>query len=384
MPILNKGINSIPTIHIQDMVNIIERIIHRIPQDNYIFAVDRTKNRSLKNIIQSISTGCGNSKIISISSNEIGNYNKYPFEELGIDIHVKTSKVFDDVKDDDEEEEDFEKRKFQWHCEFGIPENSEKLRLEFTQYNDLKPVKLLITGPPGSGKTSIAEKLALFYNIPRIGVKDIIHYAKNLPENDDMIEEINTAIEEEKDKEVARLEEIESKKKNPKEINREEIKEHIPDEILNKVLRKLLKNNLYRNRGYILDNYPKTFNQAKIAFMEEDQEKAEDDPERIYVNKEILPNSLIKLDIQNDEVLFERFMIKKEDELINTHYNKADMERRIGSYRTNNESIYGEYSLNDFFKQKGLDDIILNGELEFDSLVSKAKLYIERVNLFSF
>ena len=55
------------------------------------------------------------------------------FAELSIDIKVKPSKIFNDERKDDEEDEAFEKRKFQWHCEFGIPENAEKLRREFNE-----------------------------------------------------------------------------------------------------------------------------------------------------------------------------------------------------------------------------------------------------------
>jgi hypothetical protein len=109
----NFGKNSIPTIHVYDLVNAIKRIADRKPSIRYIFAVDKTKSRQLKRIITAISKSVGNGKIeVTEDRTKIPSY-----DYLNIDIRVKTSKIFDDVKGDDEEEEDFLKRCFKWHCE---------------------------------------------------------------------------------------------------------------------------------------------------------------------------------------------------------------------------------------------------------------------------
>ncbi len=75
------------------------------------------------------------------------------YEELSIDLKMKTTKLLLDKKTDDEEDEAFEKRQFKYHCEFGIPEKIEKLRREFNAL---------------SGKTYIGEKLSKYFNIPHI------------------------------------------------------------------------------------------------------------------------------------------------------------------------------------------------------------------------
>ena len=54
IPIINEGSNFIPTIHILDLVKVIKRIIDRKPEQRYIFACDRTKNPTMKNILKSI------------------------------------------------------------------------------------------------------------------------------------------------------------------------------------------------------------------------------------------------------------------------------------------------------------------------------------------
>ena len=118
LPIIGPGKNSIPTIHILDLIALLERIIYSLPKQQYIFAVDRTKDRSLRNIIGSISKGTGNGTVKHFPETQSYSDDEIPNAlDLLINIKVKTSKIFDDEKLDDEEEEDFEKRKFKWHCE---------------------------------------------------------------------------------------------------------------------------------------------------------------------------------------------------------------------------------------------------------------------------
>jgi SpoVK/Ycf46/Vps4 family AAA+-type ATPase len=101
--------------------------------------------------------------------------------------------------------------KFKWHCEFGIEENLEKLRKEFTWYRNLNPVKILITGPPASGKTYISEKLSKYYNLPVYNIKSLIEIGENLPESDPLGKEIKVKIEELRDKMMKEFEQSHNK-----------------------------------------------------------------------------------------------------------------------------------------------------------------------------
>ena len=146
MPIIGEGGNFLPTIHILDLVQIIRRIIEKKPIINYIFACDKTKNPTMKNIIRSISKGIGSIDIKNLTEFDIDEIDIPNFNELNIDIQIKSSKITEND--------------FKWHCEKGIPENMDLLRQEFNLYRGIKPIKIIISGPPCGGKTYIAKKIA--------------------------------------------------------------------------------------------------------------------------------------------------------------------------------------------------------------------------------
>lgn len=53
-----------------------------------------------------------------------------------------------------EEADDIRKKnQFQWHAQKGILKSIEVLNQEFNRFRGLNPVKIMISGPPASGKT---------------------------------------------------------------------------------------------------------------------------------------------------------------------------------------------------------------------------------------
>jgi adenylate kinase len=378
LPVVGEGKNSIPTIHILDLVGLIKRIIEKKPVAKYIFAVDRTKNRSLKNIILNISRSTGSGLIEHV---DFPDSNIPAHAELSINVKVKTSKVFEDVKGDDEDQEDFEKRCFKWHSEFGIPGKLEELREEFNLYRNLKPLKILITGPPASGKTFLAERLSKFYNIPHIRIKDIVEYGKTL--TDELGEEIKLKTDELRERLIEEMEAAEKKNKGKKkpvtdQIDKTQLQPRLPDDLIIKLLKRKLKENLCRNRGYILDGYPRNFEVCNSTFVEIDENKPEEDPTKYTLLKEILPNAVIKLEHATDDFLKGRIKAMPEFNVTGTHYNEEGMNRRLNSYKTQNESIKGDPSLVDFFFKKKVDVLPLDCRRSEVELLDQAKIFAER------
>ena len=289
----------------------------------------------MSNIIKKISKGVGNGLIENLNVDKDAKLKeKIPhYAELSIDIKEKPSKIFNDERRDDEEDEAFEKRKFQWHCEFGIPENIEKLRQEFNQHRGIHNLKVLITGPPGSGKTYLSEKLSKFFNIPHFKINDIIEWGKTF--TDELGEEIKAKIEEITNN-VKEAEENYMKRPNKKKtdlpLDTSQMSK-LSDEIVIKILRKKFATNICRNRGYILVGYPKGYKNAFNLFNEDtDEAKTPDDHTKYKILEEIMPNIIIRIDNCDDAFIKER-MKKLKDVNGDPNVIQRRLDRRLKTYK---------------------------------------------------
>jgi len=175
LPFIGSGDNLIPTIHVIDLARLVRRIVAEVPENYYIFAVDRTKKPTQKRLVKAISKGIGTGDSESIELDSV--IDEDWAEYFNVNIKIKTSPVFKDGEPP-EDAEDPEAAalalKFPWHCEKGIIGNSRILNDEFNKYRSLDPVKIFVSGPPASGKSHYAQKLSEYYNIPHITVKDAV------------------------------------------------------------------------------------------------------------------------------------------------------------------------------------------------------------------
>lgn len=78
-------------------------------------------------------------------------------------------------------------------------------------------------------------------------------------------DEIRKKAEEIKDQTVADYDK--TKKKKDPELDRNTIKVRLPDEILYKLVRLQMSTAACRNKGFILDGYPRNINDAKHIFL---------------------------------------------------------------------------------------------------------------------
>lgn len=182
---------------------------------------------------------------------------------------MKTSDAFKDgepPEDAEDPEEAAKALKFNWHCEKGVIDNALKLNIEFNENRGLNPVKIFISGPPASGKSYYAKLLAKYYNIPHIHVKELVDRAMEMAKieegGSELVEEIKAKVEELRDAMVAQIEESRPEDAEPEEIDREKLAIRLPDDLLYKLLKIRLNENACRNRGYILDGYPRNFKDA--------------------------------------------------------------------------------------------------------------------------
>ena len=372
MPLIGECENHIPTIHVLDLIHTIKRVINLKPDINYIFACDKTKNPSMRNILNCISKGIGGIESKVINDFNLNNINMPQYAELSIDLRIKSSPIMEDEpRRPKEDKEDYEERKFQWHCEYGIPENIDILREEFNLYRDLKPIKIIITGPPYGGKSTIAKMISEKYKIIHLTIDKICDWAKN--EKGELGEEVKKQNEEIEENLKKAMEEYEHKKKkktdppfDPSLFNK------YPDDFLAKIIKKRLSVGECVSKGYILENYPKSYNDCISLYSENNLENKEGN-----INKDLLPDSVLIINNYTEESLKEKLKMKYNDysERANELDNK--FKRRLGKYKQleeiNDENkkllteFYKENNINLFFIEE--QNIIPNSEEENKKII---------------
>jgi adenylate kinase len=150
-----------------------------------------------------------------------------------------------------------------------------------------------------------------------------------------LAEEIKGKLEELRDAEVEKIETERAEKdygdEEPPEIDRNALPIRIPDEFLYTLLRQRLQENDCRNRGYILDGFPRTYKDTQNIFLirkkqfdpetgeemdPEDEPELEEGEEKDYSGFEkdesIFPSSVIIMK-QKDQFLINRVKNLKED-----------------------------------------------------------------------
>ena len=59
LPYIGGGDNRVPTIHVIDLSRLVRKIVHKLPDQKYVFAVDWTKKPTQKWLVTAISKGIG-------------------------------------------------------------------------------------------------------------------------------------------------------------------------------------------------------------------------------------------------------------------------------------------------------------------------------------
>lgn len=224
--------------------------------------MDRS-HTSQKTLVQAIASGLSTGKVAtidrmdeSILTNQIGNGN--------INIEV----VLADMKFEAEYVHNLE---FEWVAENGISEAFERVRSEYVLARNLRPLRIFVHGPPASGKTYYSEKLAKQYYLSHIKIGDIINEALN--RNDEWSEKMKKSLADQanaktKAKKKALQQQQQSistkagssSKKKQQQLLKEYDTPRIPPTLLTKIVKLKLRSPSCRNKGFILDGFPRYSN----------------------------------------------------------------------------------------------------------------------------
>jgi adenylate kinase len=135
-------------------------------------------------------------------------------------------------------------------------------------------------GPPGSGKTHYSRKIAQEYYLPHVTIKDAINEVLEGPPS-----EIKQRIQKTIDDSQAQAK---TQKKKPKKTNKKKKKggkagddderPRLPTDLLTLIMQKKLQTAPCRNKGFVLDGYPRTREEAEALFMKQADAAEDEDP----------------------------------------------------------------------------------------------------------
>ncbi|XP_042721852.1 adenylate kinase 7 [Lagopus leucura] len=321
IPVFGNGNNYIPTIHVHDLAGVLQNIADHRPRFHYILAVDESMH-TFQELIKCISKNVGPGKIEKIPQE-----NAFLSKEL-TQTHVDMLLVNLRM------EAMFLKEAFniKWVAQTGLVENIEQIVEEYKQSRGLLPLKIYIHGPPGVGKSTIAEEICKHYKLHHIKIKDVIS------ESIAKLERIVAPKEVDSDSVRQEGEDDEEEGENVEEAHellagiKESMEQNagrLDDHYVIKLFEDKLKSMPCRNQGYVLDGFPKTYDQAKDLFNLKEEEITNKIPKYDEI---ITPEFVISLTAP-DEFLKNRIINLPESVVAGTHYTQDRFLQSLNNFR---------------------------------------------------
>ena len=349
-----KGLNVIPTIHVQDLASVIQNILDSRPKVKYIVAMDDSQN-SLKEITKAVSTTFGTGKVRYLQTEECSTYSKdlksTELDKLMSNLKITASFV----------KENFNIR---WKAETGMVDSMEAVVKEYKEVRGFMPMRILINGPPAAGKSTIARQLCQAFHIPHLKIKSVIEDSISMMEKYLAKKEMQKSVSEDETEEDGE-EEDEEDYENAAEyeelletirLNKEENDGRLDDTCLTQVFKQVLMSKQCQNHGFLLDGYPKTATQAKLLFNSSGD--GADDPRGPPTYDETLTPEVVINPDADDSFLIYRISNLTASEIVEKHDNVQDLLRRLAVYRKT-ESNYDTSVLN-FFDELEILPVIID------------------------
>ncbi|NWX02974.1 KAD7 kinase, partial [Caloenas nicobarica] len=328
IPVFGDGNNFIPTIHVLDLAAVLQNIADHRPRSHYILAVDESMH-TLQQLVKCISKNVGPGKI-----EKTPKANAFLIKEL---TQMHLDMLFVDLR----MESMFLKETFniKWVAQAGLVENIEKIVKEYKKSRGILPLKVCIHGPPGVGKSTIAEELCKHYKLHYIKISDVISESiANLEKTVGSKELDSGSVGEEGEDEEEEGENVEAAQELLAEVKEsmEQNAGQLEDQYVIKFVKDKLKSMPCRNQGYVLDGFPETYDQAKDLFNSENEDEEEEIRGKMpKFDKLIIPEFVISL-TASDEFLINRIINLPEKIVAGTHYTQDRFLQSLNLFRESN------------------------------------------------
>uniref|UniRef100_A0A8C8M8W4 Nucleoside-diphosphate kinase n=1 Tax=Oncorhynchus tshawytscha TaxID=74940 RepID=A0A8C8M8W4_ONCTS len=300
VPIFGEGTNVIPTIHINDLAGVIQNVIDHKPKPHYLVAVDDSKI-TIDDIVKTIADVVGPGKTKRVPKED-----QMDIDALFVNLRIEAVYL----------KESFN---IHWVCESGLIDNIDRVVEEYKQTRGLLPIRVCIMGPPAVGKSTVAERICKHYKLHHIRLKETI--TETLAHLDGETEAEDSATSSEL---------LETLKENMDQNGG-----RLDDQYVIRIMRDKLKSKLCRNQGFVLDSFPKTYEQAKDLFYADDDEPEDMRSKIPPFNKKIIPEFVFSLD-SSDAFLKNRVLNLPESLVEGTSYSQEQFLRRLARFRESN------------------------------------------------
>jgi len=324
MPMLgSEGENVLPMIHVEDLACGVARLLHEdtCPQVSqvcrHMLAVDHGKS-SVRQLLASVSDAMSTGQVQTLSEDETLLLENNDF----FSIHSSMEPAAFDVL-----------LTGHWQCKQGFVENMPALVDQFKQHHGLAASRVVVYGPPLSGKTRCVAELASYYGLPLVDLQAAFAEAAALPEEQWLVPEWGTLVTGE-----------EGEVKTPVAVA------DVAPELLKSVAQWKLGQKQYACSGWILDAFPATKPQAEALFVKpppvvpEGEEPPEVDPEAPPdMQTGVLPTRVICLTAEQEE-LTKRFQELPDEERVEGYTGKEDEEgylTKVAEWRAAQEDPEG-------------------------------------------
>jgi adenylate kinase len=362
-PRLQAGGNYVPTVHVRDLARLVSTLSLGEADEQYLLCVDASMAQQ-RDLAQTIVDKVGESFPLPVveADEYVSPLNRptdgpsaspdYKHFMGELDLRMEPCGLMQDPE-------------FAWYAKDGLAANLEVVASEFCRWQNLRPVKILLAGPPMAGKSTIAAMLADYYGILHIKIADVIDEGRR---------KVQSAV-------AAAAESGEEVDEETTEIFNCFFPTADEDGVLPPptrlsakleaaLVRPWLKKNICMYKGYVLDGYPRDYTSMYELLMRE-KPPAEDadpdaEPERELAT-DICPEFVAVLD-PPEEILRSRVYAldqsrvdsEREEQLGELLYTEEGFESRLRAYEASNKTP-GAPAAAQFFQERDLKVMELTG-----------------------
>ncbi|EAN79320.1 Dpy-30 motif containing protein, putative [Trypanosoma equiperdum] len=161
LPIYGSGSQIVPCVHIRDLVTFAQRLLEAAapPTSRYVFATDNS-NVSWRRMVLALNRAFGGEKTFHVPPSEYLLHKNVELFTMNLRVENSTMNEMMDESD--------------WAARGGFVDSIDKVAHEFIESHNLQPIRILILGPPLSGKTALSGAVAKrHYHVPTFTIEQV-------------------------------------------------------------------------------------------------------------------------------------------------------------------------------------------------------------------